>query len=208
MNVTFYFVRHGQTYFNQIYIMQGWCDSPLTEQGIAEARQTAEALKEVPFTRAYSSSSERARDTRDIILQYHPGIPVKDRKDLREFDYGRLDGLKIADILDEVRRRGVTDDFSDVGGDTRETCSQRIRQAFAGILQECQDGDQVLVVSHGAFGRHLLQLLEPALPRIYSEEDRAQGNWLGNGGIMVFAYDEGNWRLLQKPCSPAEFRSR
>ena len=28
------FVRHGKTHFNEIQLKQGWCDSPLTKQGI------------------------------------------------------------------------------------------------------------------------------------------------------------------------------
>ncbi len=28
---TLYMMRHGQTLFNQKRLMQGWCDSPLTE---------------------------------------------------------------------------------------------------------------------------------------------------------------------------------
>jgi broad specificity phosphatase PhoE len=30
------FVRHGKTHFNEIQLKQGWCDSPLTKQGIKE----------------------------------------------------------------------------------------------------------------------------------------------------------------------------
>ena len=34
MKVTFYFVRHGKTVFNQQGRMQGMCDSPLLQEGI------------------------------------------------------------------------------------------------------------------------------------------------------------------------------
>lgn len=29
----FYLMRHGQTLFNTLNRIQGWCDSPLTEKG-------------------------------------------------------------------------------------------------------------------------------------------------------------------------------
>ena len=32
-----YLVRHGQTLFNQQKKVQGWCDSPLTQEGIQQA---------------------------------------------------------------------------------------------------------------------------------------------------------------------------
>ena len=36
---TFYLTRHGQTVFNVSGIAQGWCDSPLTADGVAMAKQ-------------------------------------------------------------------------------------------------------------------------------------------------------------------------
>ena len=34
MKKIIYMMRHGQTLFNQLGKIQGWCDSPLTELGI------------------------------------------------------------------------------------------------------------------------------------------------------------------------------
>lgn len=34
-----YLMRHGQTLFNTLNRIQGWCDSPLTEKGREQARQ-------------------------------------------------------------------------------------------------------------------------------------------------------------------------
>ena len=39
-DVTFYVVRHGQTLFNVMGKVQGWCDTPLTDEGV----RAAEAL--------------------------------------------------------------------------------------------------------------------------------------------------------------------
>ena len=62
------FVRHGQTEFNVKKRVQGWCDSPLTQEGIKQAESLIDVLKEVDICVAYSSTSERCRDTLDIIL--------------------------------------------------------------------------------------------------------------------------------------------
>ena len=35
----FYLMRHGQTLFNTLNRIQGWCDSSLTEKGRDQARQ-------------------------------------------------------------------------------------------------------------------------------------------------------------------------
>ena len=37
MKKILYLMRHGQTQFNVRRKIQGWCDSPLTKQGIAQA---------------------------------------------------------------------------------------------------------------------------------------------------------------------------
>ena len=58
-----YLMRHGQTLFNVYRRIQGWCDSPLTELGIHQAKLAREKLKYIPFDHYYSSTSERACDT-------------------------------------------------------------------------------------------------------------------------------------------------
>lgn len=45
MKKTLYLMRHGQTLFNQQKKIQGWCDSPLTKQGIEQAKIAKEFLK-------------------------------------------------------------------------------------------------------------------------------------------------------------------
>ena len=65
--VTFYYVRHGRTLFNEVGKMQGWSDSPLTEEGIANAYQAKKLLEDINFNHIYTSTSERCIDTANII---------------------------------------------------------------------------------------------------------------------------------------------
>ena len=69
MKKTLYLVRHGQTVFNVRRKIQGWCDSPLTELGRAQAGVAAEYFRSrgITFDHAYSSTSERACDTLEIL---------------------------------------------------------------------------------------------------------------------------------------------
>ena len=39
-------MRHGQTLFNKRHLIQGWCDSPLTDFGIYQAQVASEYFKE------------------------------------------------------------------------------------------------------------------------------------------------------------------
>ena len=65
------FVRHGKTHFNEIQLKQGWCDSPLTKQGIKEIENMAEQLKDYKIDAAYTSPILRAKNTAQIILKNH-----------------------------------------------------------------------------------------------------------------------------------------
>lgn len=67
--VTFYVVRHGQTLFNVMGKVQGWCDTPLTEEGERSAEALGRGLARVEFARACSSDSSRAMRTLGLLLR-------------------------------------------------------------------------------------------------------------------------------------------
>ena len=91
-----YIVRHGETYINRYNKMQGWCDTPLTEKGIAGAEQAGIALKDIPFDIALSSDLKRASDTCDIIIKHntnHDEIQHIATPFFREHFYGYFEGM-------------------------------------------------------------------------------------------------------------------
>ena len=55
MKKTLYLMRHGQTLFNLQHKIQGWCDSPLTELGIKQAKVAGKWFKDhdITFDHAY-----------------------------------------------------------------------------------------------------------------------------------------------------------
>ena len=63
-----YLMRHGQTFFNQEGLVQGACDSPLTELGQDQAWQAGAYLqgRGIRFGQLYSSTQERASDTLNL----------------------------------------------------------------------------------------------------------------------------------------------
>ena len=85
------FMRHGQTLFNLLRRKQGWCDSPLTELGIEQAKAVGTTLRErgLTFDHAYSSTSERACDTLELAF---PGQPYERVKGLKEWNFGKFEG--------------------------------------------------------------------------------------------------------------------
>ena len=69
MEKILYLMRHGETEFNVRKKIQGWCDSPLTEIGIQQAKiaGTFFSNNQIEIDHAYSSTSERASDTLEIV---------------------------------------------------------------------------------------------------------------------------------------------
>lgn len=72
MKKTLYLMRHGQTLFNVQHKIQGWCDAPLTELGINQAKIAGQYFKDhhITFDHAYSSTSERACDTLEYVTDF------------------------------------------------------------------------------------------------------------------------------------------
>ncbi|NDV69233.1 histidine phosphatase family protein [Dysgonomonas sp. 25] len=90
--ITLYIVRHGQTMMNALDRVQGWCDSPLTKEGIEVARHLGYGFDEkgIHFRSAYCSDLRRTRQTAQIILgaKGEGDIPLAECAGFREACFG------------------------------------------------------------------------------------------------------------------------
>lgn len=85
--------RHGQTEDNKDHTFSGWRDSDLTPEGIEEAKQISEKLKNEPVTKAYQSDQIRSKHTLQLVLNdYHKGVEIITDPRIKERDYGNLTG--------------------------------------------------------------------------------------------------------------------
>ena len=107
--LTFYFIRHGRTQWNEQGLLQGSGNSPLTEQGITGAQKTGAALQQVEFTAAYSSILQRAIDTAGHIIGQRP-IPLFQHCGLNEQSFGSWEGMQIADLRKLTEFKQLTND--------------------------------------------------------------------------------------------------
>ena len=106
MSKTLYIMRHGETLFNVQGKTQGWCDSPLTERGIEQARLTGKefARRGLTFDHAYSSTSERCNDTLELATEAAFGAPMpyERRKGLKELNFGAFEGLSVEEMQNDA----------------------------------------------------------------------------------------------------------
>ncbi|WP_024546691.1 histidine phosphatase family protein [Picosynechococcus sp. NKBG15041c] len=70
-------VRHGQSSYNALKMIQGRCDeSVLTDKGRADAATVGQALQGINFAAIYCSPLQRAKQTAEIIHQQLDGVPA------------------------------------------------------------------------------------------------------------------------------------
>ena len=93
----FYFVRHGETFYNDAQVIQPVMGSQLNANGKAQAAKAGPKLKDRAFNAYYASDQERAWMTAQIIAS-HCGRPVHPNPDLRERDWGRWAGRSNIDL--------------------------------------------------------------------------------------------------------------
>jgi 2,3-bisphosphoglycerate-dependent phosphoglycerate mutase len=106
-------LRHGESIWNQENRFTGWTDVPLSERGLAEARDAGRLLRQrgFDFDIAFTSVQKRAIKTLWTVLEEmdRMWIPVQPSWRLNERHYGALQGLNKAQTAaefgeDQVKR--------------------------------------------------------------------------------------------------------
>ncbi|MBR2426048.1 MAG: histidine phosphatase family protein [Lentisphaeria bacterium] len=159
----FIIVRHGETIANRDHILQGWMESPLTENGIQQAKRVAMYLKNATFSVAYTSDLSRAVNTIQEILKFHPDIPLHLEPALREWNLGILQGQyndvlweKYPDMMCAFRNEHCSPDIP--GGEKRSEFQQRITDIFR-TLAERHPGETVLICTHGGALQRIFRMV-------------------------------------------------
>lgn len=180
---TVYLMRHGETLFNQQKKIQGWCDSPLTELGKQQARIAGAYFDEqgIEFDSAYSSTSERACDTLELVTD----LPYTRVKGLKEWNFGDLEAEH--EYLNPPLPYG--DFFTKFGGEGEQVFRARVSSTILDLVLS-DPGETLLMVSHGASCRQFMR--EWAHKSAIELEGR-----IANCCILKFAYEHGEFELLE-----------
>ena len=174
---TLYLMRHGQTLFNVRHKIQGWCDSPLTKEGISQAQIVKSYFQDnnITFDHAYSSTSERCCDTLEIITD----MPYTRLKALKEMYYGFLEGE--SEDLNAKTPQDCETFYMYFGGESSNDVKDRMLQTLTDIMEK-DDHESVLAVSHsGACFNFLRAIQDPT-------EELKKG--FPNCCIFIFGYNE------------------
>lgn len=100
------FLRHAETEMNRKRIIQGWTDSPLTQESMEKLKLKSENFREFKFKSAYSSDLDRANTTCRLLLNHIDleNIEIIKTELFREFNYGYFENKSESYLVDEATR--------------------------------------------------------------------------------------------------------
>ena len=187
-----YFVRHGRTVWNLEGRFQGASgDSPLLSESIDILKQLGQYLNEIHFDTIYSSDLPRAVKSAEIIQsQLQSPCPLKSIPDLREWQLGKLEGLKIATLnaiypqqIKAFRSNLAQFDTKMFEAESLYSTTQRTIQ-FIKSLKE-SPAENILIVGHGA---NLTASLRTLIG--YKEAHLRKEGGLANASLTVLETDD------------------
>lgn len=187
-----YLMRHGQTELNAAKRVQGRCDSPLTELGVAQARAAGAWLagQNVHFDAVYASPLGRTRQTVDVVREeLASGASASDNTaelarvtfapGLIERSYGVFEGGFQADVPANVWDPG--EQLVPYGGEGSASVRARIVNTLTRVMRR-SGAENVFAVSHGSATLQFKLAWEHAARC-------PQDVRLGNCCILVFEFD-------------------
>ncbi len=155
MSTRLILTRHGETDWNAENRIQGHSDIELNALGVLQAEALARRLVGVHIDAIYTSDLKRALVTASAVRARKPAAPFTITTELRERNYGKLEGLR----WDEIRNLHPDDAaifrtgdpaYAPEGGESKIQVRDRVA-AFLDTIVEKHPDETVLLVSHGGF---------------------------------------------------------
>ena len=177
-------IRHGESEGNRDRVFTRTPEVPLTSTGRAQARATAEFVREryAPAI-LVSSPFVRARQTAEIIGGVL-ALPLAIEEDLRERSYGDYAGMPYDTARDEFDPQDYWQ-WCPPGGESLEEVARRVGRVLDRVTARANHHDAVLV-SHGG--------VMMALWRHVMGEWQRPGRVVRNAGIVVVEHEGGRYR--------------
>lgn len=178
-----YLLRHGQTEFNVKKLVQGRCDSPLTDLGRKQAGMAAAWLKghDVAPDKVVSSPLGRAMDTAQLVATelLGPDAAVEPCEGIIERCYGSFEEGPHDALPTDVWDPG--EDLVPFGGEGSRALQERMVGTLTNLMGS-EGIETLLAVSHGSASR---QFIKAAAPEGFELPAK-----LPNCAIMIFDFDE------------------
>lgn len=155
-----YLIRHGQTDFNRLGIVQGsGIDSSLNEHGQMEAMKFYNFFRSEKFDRIYTSTLKRS--IQSVAQFVKDGCTVEAHTALNEISWGKQEGKPI-NATEELYYKNMLRLWQQgktavkiEGGESPDEVAQR-QEPFINLLKSRPDDKKIIICMHGRAMRILL----------------------------------------------------
>ncbi len=147
-----YLVRHSESVGNSQKIAQGQSQGKLSDEGLRQAEEISEKLRGEKIDVVYSSDLGRCRETLEPFLKISKLKPVYS-KELREINYGSLQGKKIFSVGMWYLMKKIFNPFTSFvnfrfpKGESLSEMNARSVDFFKKIVKD-KKKKKILIVSH------------------------------------------------------------
>lgn len=150
-------LRHGETDWNRNRRVQGWAATGLNARGREQARAAGRWLAGTyELDRIVASDLRRTRETA-ATLRDAAADPLPEPEfvtDWRERSFGVFQGLTYEEVFAEFPEHNASEGLVGVeatpdGGESLLDLRERVLDGWETLLADHDDGDTVLVVTHG-----------------------------------------------------------
>ena len=156
-----YLLRHGETVNTSDgrFRYNGHTDVDVTNRGIAQLEQQAEALKKYPICRVYSSDLIRSLKGAQAIAKVVSAETHNDER-LKEIHSGRWEALTVDEVQDQFPGE-FEERYSDIvnfripGGENLIDARMRSSAAINELVK-MHKGQEIAIVAHGGINRLIL----------------------------------------------------
>lgn len=160
--------------FNLQHKIQGWCDSPLTELVIKQAKAYRAWFESnnIIFDHVYFSTSERCIDTLELVTD----LSYVKLKGLKEQNYGQLEG-ESERLNQHLTPKDCETFYLQYGGESSNTTRDRMVETLTKVMEK-DDHQSVLAISHGGACFNFLRPFQDPMEELNK----------GFGNFCIFIY--------------------
>lgn len=144
-------VRHGRTVLNshgESERLRGWLDVPLDENGLQEARETAERVAQHPIGEIFCSDLIRAQQTATAI-SFLTKLPIFPTPKLRPWNVGSLAGKHVSEILGDLKKLEDNSNLPAPDGESFDQFYDRFASTLQHLLERAaRSSRHIIAVTH------------------------------------------------------------
>ena len=143
-----YLLRHGVSVSNELSLVCGAKDFPLSRKGEEQAEKICEHLNKVSFTRIYCSPLKRAMQTIKHLKEFKKSIF---EKSLIELDTGTYSDLKVHELYmidDRYKYQGLNPNLKYPNGECLNDMYNRVAGWFCNEKKNWTSDDKILISGH------------------------------------------------------------